>query len=394
MDQSLKLYRLLLMASAFFYLSWWFAVEALLPGSFNPFLSRLLVSAFFIFVLLGSYISKSVLARIDFWFSACYWIATIHYFYLFHENKADINWIVGAYVTVMAVCACFQSSKHLLQYCIFVLCLSLFLAFEDPFLLKTIFLPGIFTILIFSYLGLRSRLNLLASQEALKSKDEFISIASHELRTPLTSIKLQTQMTKRKLEKGDDDALDPARMKRFLDQVEKQTDRLTSLIENMLDISMISAGKLGIKKTKINFSLFLEGTVNSLSDLLAQAQCKTNFQIKPDLNINIDQFKMEQVIVNLMTNAMKYGKGKPISISLADSKREIILIIQDHGIGIAKENQERIFQRFERAISAKDISGMGLGLYICQQFVEAHGGSIRVESIVGQGSSFTVRLPL
>ncbi len=109
---------------------------------------------------------------------------------------------------------------------------------------------------------------------------------------------------------------------------------------------------------------------------------------------NWDSFKIEQVVINLLTNATRYGRGKPVYLSFKREGQMAHIIIRDQGMGIAKENQARIFQRFERAISANEISGLGLGLYIADQIVTMHGGKIRVESEVGQGATFIVELPL
>lgn len=232
-----------------------------------------------------------------------------------------------------------------------------------------------------------------ASQEALRIRNEFISIASHELKTPLTSIKIQTQMTQIAEKKGDPQAYSPDRMKKFVSQIDKQANRLTNLIEDMLDVSRISLGRLSLDKRPTSLNSLVEETLESLNDLITQSGNQIICKIEPDINANIDRFRIEQVLTNLLTNAIKYGEGKPVTIALTKQANEVSLSVRDQGMGIAKENQERIFARFERAVAAKNISGIGLGLYISQQIVQAHNGTIIVQSAPNEGACFIVNIP-
>ena len=298
-------------------------------------------------------------------------------------NPTDINWVGGCYILIIAACACIQVEGLLLAYCIFAFCLSVAMNFLDPPLQRMIFLPGVVTILAFAFLGMRARIRLFsrieASREALSIRDEFISIASHELRTPLTTIKIYMQSAKRSLS-GAEPVMDPEKLRHMIDKIDKQADRLTRLVNEMLDVSRISMGKVVMEKTQVRLSEVIREAVASLADSLKQAGCEIELRLDDSLQLQCDPLRMEQVIINLLTNAMKYGSRKPVSVRFERSGNHVVLSVSDQGLGIATENQERIFQRFERAVSFKNISGLGLGLYICKQIVEAHQGSIEVES--------------
>lgn len=228
---------------------------------------------------------------------------------------------------------------------------------------------------------------------SLQARDEFLSIASHELRTPLTALKLQSQSLHRKLEKGMRQEISMERLKQMVGITDRQIGKLTHLVEDMLDLSRIQSGKLSFKFELTDLSEIVKDVLERMEDQLTAAGCTVIKSIPSDLSANIDRFRIEQVIINLLTNAMKYGKGSPVSVNLEDKGTELLLSVSDKGMGIAPENQEVIFNRFERAINANEISGLGLGLYITRQIVEGHKGRIWVESKLGEGSIFYVELP-
>lgn len=228
--------------------------------------------------------------------------------------------------------------------------------------------------------------------EALFYRDEFLSIASHELKTPLTSLKLQSQIFKRNILKGDQDTYHPNKVDRLVDQVDKQVSRLVRLVDDMLDISRIRTGRLTINKEHVDLSELIHEIVDRV-----KPQFGTHI---PDVKISgpclvyCDKIRVEQVMHNLLNNALRYGKGMPVSVVLHRNSDQVELRVIDQGIGIAPENHEKIFNRFQRAVPAREISGLGLGLYIARQIVEAHDGKIFVESELNRGATFTVELPL
>lgn len=231
-------------------------------------------------------------------------------------------------------------------------------------------------------------------QEAVVARDEFLSIASHELKTPLTSIRLQLQLIKRLSKKENPPGYTPEKIDDFIDLTDKQTTRITRLVDDMLDVSRIRTGKLETIKEDLNFCELVKECIQRLDQQFINA----SYQI-PDIPRcentfgHWDRMRIEQVITNLLTNAIRYGNKKPIHVSVDSDDKSVRLTIKDQGIGISEEDKKIIFNRFERAINSNEVSGLGLGLFIAKQIVTAHGGEIWVESEIGKGSSFTVQLP-
>jgi PAS domain S-box-containing protein len=233
-----------------------------------------------------------------------------------------------------------------------------------------------------------------ANQEALRIRDEFISIASHELKTPLTSIKIQSEMMVRRLRKLGREMPVEGEIQNFLEQISFQASRLARLIEDMLDISRISLGRFKMERSPVNVVDLLSKMVARLAKRGTTSKVSIYASTTGSSIVLGDKNRLEQVMNNLLTNALKYGNNKPVDIYIRAEAGELIVEFQDQGLGISRDDLERIFNRFERAISARHISGLGLGLFISRQIVEAHGGKIRVQSNLGTGSTFVIRLPL
>jgi NO-binding membrane sensor protein with MHYT domain/signal transduction histidine kinase len=231
------------------------------------------------------------------------------------------------------------------------------------------------------------------AQEAVRARDEFLSIASHELRTPLTPLQLHLQSLKRTLATASPDGLSLERLASKVDVAERQEKRLSRLVAELLEISRIRLGKLELQPEEVNLPAVVSDVIARYRVELAQAGCTVHVNAPEALTGLWDRTRLEQVVTNLVTNAARYGHGKPIDITVAADEQAVRLVVRDHGIGIAPEDQHRIFERFERAAS-RNFGGLGLGLYIARQIVEAHGGRIQVSSELGVGSSFTVELPL
>lgn len=236
--------------------------------------------------------------------------------------------------------------------------------------------------------------DLLNQQQiALKQRDEFLSIASHELKTPMTTLKLQVQSRQRRLDRGDFSVYSPEKVASLLKMADTQINRLTRLVEDMLDISRIVNGKLSLNLTRIELGPLIQEVIDNFVHEFERAGCQIDTNIHGNVFVNCDGYRIEQVISNLFTNAIKYGEGKTVSLSLSKANNKAYLKVTDNGIGIDPENLDRIFNRFERAVDATAISGLGLGLYISRQILQMHEGKISVESIPGEGSTFTVELP-
>ena len=226
--------------------------------------------------------------------------------------------------------------------------------------------------------------------QALKWRDDFLSIASHELKTPITSLRLQTQMTIRSMENSPDKNLPPEKLEKFFGTANKQLDKLTRLIDDLLDTTRIRAGKLTVEPIEVNFSNLVVDIVDRFNDLFIQAKCNTNLDLEKNIMVYCDPFRAEQVIVNLFSNVIKYAPGMPISVTHTQKDDMAYLQIKDEGPGILPEKLQSIFERFKRGNKHEGISGLGLGLYIAKQVMDAHNGSITVESELGKGSSFTI----
>lgn len=232
-----------------------------------------------------------------------------------------------------------------------------------------------------------------ALQNAIRVRDEFLSIASHELKTPLTSLLLQTQMRKRYIEKGETSRFTPEKLLVMKTADENQLKRLISLVDEMLDISRIRSGKLSINKTHFNFKdLLLE--ISLRFELQVQEKnTSLSIQCDKDYFIDWDRYRLQQVIENLLTNAIKYGNRTPILIKVWDTPHSLFFSVKDQGPGIKESDAQRIFERFERATTASEASGLGLGLYIVKKIVNAHGGIISVKSAPNEGAEFIVEIP-
>ena len=231
------------------------------------------------------------------------------------------------------------------------------------------------------------------AEKMIQQRDDFISIAAHELRTPLTSISLQNQL----LSKFLPTLSDAPNIQKFItltNNCQAQIERLTKLVENLLDVTRATTGRLVLDKTAVNLTELVERIIKGLEVEINRSKCKLKLDLAPELHGKWDASRLEQVFVNLMTNAMKFGKGQPIEVSVKQEGAFAVLRVKDHGIGISQEDQARLFNRFERAVSITSFGGLGLGLYISRQIATAHGGTIEVQSEIGNGTTFTVKLPL
>lgn len=229
---------------------------------------------------------------------------------------------------------------------------------------------------------------------ALSVRDEFMAIASHELKTPLQSLKLQIQLYERMIQKGQEEAFTREKISLLLSRNSSQIDRLTRLVDDMLDISRIRTGKLTLKKSPCDLNAMIMDVINRTRVQLES--CGSGMPIIEHSEMapgEWDQMRIDQVLLNIVTNAIRYGQGKPISISVKNYKESVRLTVRDQGLGIAKSDQEKIFERYERGLLARDVSGLGLGLFISKQIIQAHGGKIWVESEIGVGSTFFIDLP-
>ncbi|GIL17373.1 MAG: hypothetical protein BroJett040_11240 [Oligoflexia bacterium] len=231
-------------------------------------------------------------------------------------------------------------------------------------------------------------------RKAVTTRDEFLSIASHELKTPLSALYLQLQLIGRLINK--DNSTTSPQIAELGKKSVIACSQIIKLLNDLLDMTRIRTGKLELHKQAVNLSAEVKNTVALMSEEVTKSQCVIKVSAEESVIGIWDPSRINQIISNLLSNAIKYGQGKPIEVVVQLNKNEksAILSIRDFGIGIPKDMQQKIFQRFERAVSGDKFIGLGLGLYIVKQIIEAHGGTIKVDSEPGQGALFVVELPL
>ena len=229
--------------------------------------------------------------------------------------------------------------------------------------------------------------------EAVRARDEFLSVASHELRTPLSSLQLQIGMLLRP-SRDLTPTLGSQHARAQVETAARQAERMARLITELMDVSRINAGRLHLEVEDLDLVTVVRDVIGRLTDEAAKALSPIELRAKSaSVPGRWDRLRIEQVVTNLLTNAFKFAAGKPIEVTVEEEGPLGRITVADHGVGIAPGDLERIFQRYEQASPSKKYAGLGLGLYIVRQIVEAHGGTIRVESDPGAGSVFTVELP-
>jgi signal transduction histidine kinase len=238
------------------------------------------------------------------------------------------------------------------------------------------------------------RLRLLKQlEEAVGARDALISIASHELRTPLAALQLHLDLMTRALLKHPQQESDPDRIMAKLATFERQIGRLSKLIDHLLDVSRITAGRLDLALEEVDLAAVARDVADRFDEVLRRADCAVTVRAPEPVVGCWDKLRVEQIITNLLSNAAKYGSGRPIDVEVAGDSETARLVVRDHGIGIPAEDQARIFERFERLLTGREAPGFGLGLWIVRQVVEGMQGQIRVTSEVGAGATFIVELP-
>jgi len=230
-------------------------------------------------------------------------------------------------------------------------------------------------------------------QRSLRMRDEFMSLVAHELRTPLNTLFLETQMRSLQLKRGTLASIQPDQFDAMIKRDERQIKAMIRLIDDMLDVSRMRSGQLSIRPGQVELMTLLERVVSDLSLQANATGCKLSLQEHPPVQGCWDEFRVEQVVVNLLTNALRYGGGQPVEVSVQYADDQVRIHVRDEGKGIAPQDLERIFEPYERGARNGEPKGLGLGLYISRQLAVSHGGELRVTSKPGEGSTFTLILP-
>jgi signal transduction histidine kinase len=225
-------------------------------------------------------------------------------------------------------------------------------------------------------------------RRAVQDREDLLAIAAHELRNPITPIQLSLQIIRKARERGDHVIGDE------LARLERSVDRFLERTNVLLNLMQLSANKLQLQPAEVNLSSLIEEILDERRSLFAYGRSDLRVDLDRELVGFLDRVALSQVVENLLSNAIKYGGGKPIDLRLSADQGVARLAVQDRGVGIAEEDQARIFERFERARRNHNQPGFGLGLWITRRLVEAMGGTIAVSSKEGEGSLFTVALPL
>lgn len=241
----------------------------------------------------------------------------------------------------------------------------------------------------------REREELLAREQAARAeaeaavlrRDEFLSVASHELKTPLTSLGLYLETLVRALRSGRD-------VEAQVEKMRAHARRLTALIDDLLDVSRLTAGSVPLDPAPMDLVALVWDVVARFEPLARAAGSTIDVAGPPSLEGVWDRARLDQVLTNLLSNALKYGRGTPVRVELSREADLARLDVGDEGVGVDPDDHGRIFERFERASSARPFSGLGVGLWIVRTIVEAHGGSVHVDSRLGEGATFRVELPI
>ena len=230
-------------------------------------------------------------------------------------------------------------------------------------------------------------------KQAIEARDQFLAIAAHELRTPLATLTLLVDHLVATLASGFENPPGPASAhSQQLALLKRQVERLTALVIEMLDVSRITGGGLELVPVPID----LRDVVREVVDRFELEISRRNVSVTvdaPDPVPGVWDARVEQVVTNLLSNALKYGAGRPIEISVRGEATRALLVVQDHGVGIPEDEQDKVFGPFARATTARYHPGLGLGLWIAQQIVQASAGRISLDSRIEEGSTFTVELP-
>jgi signal transduction histidine kinase/FixJ family two-component response regulator len=231
-------------------------------------------------------------------------------------------------------------------------------------------------------------------QHALAARDTFLGVASHELKTPVTALMLHLEITRRRLSPSRGEPPTPEKLTLAMETALRQVERLSRLVEELLDVSRIRAGRLEFHLEESDPVELVREVVEHLHEQLERARCPVELRVESGTRVWWDRSRMEQVLVNLLSNAIKYAPGAPIRVDVAPRDGQLHISVADAGPGIAREHHARVFERFERGGPPRTVHGLGLGLFIASQIVQGHHGQLRLDSEAGQGATFTIELPL
>ncbi|MGQ0504344.1 MAG: hybrid sensor histidine kinase/response regulator [Myxococcaceae bacterium] len=240
----------------------------------------------------------------------------------------------------------------------------------------------------------QERENLLQElQAAVKMRDEFLAVASHELKTPLTPLALKLQKVSRALDASPEVESAPL-MRKDAELLKRQVKRLSALVNDLLDVSRFASGHVRLDLEELDLCEVANDVCSRFEAEADRAGCPLDVTCATSVHGKWDRLRVEQMLTNLLSNAFKYGTGKPVRVEVSADATDARITVRDEGIGIAPPVLGKIFDKFERGVSDRHYGGLGLGLYVTRQIALAMGGSVSAESTLGQGANFEIRLPL
>jgi signal transduction histidine kinase len=227
------------------------------------------------------------------------------------------------------------------------------------------------------------------SCDAIGVRDEFLSLAAHELRTPITSLRLFAQQLAQKAPQMTSSAVIG-----LSNRILRQAERLERMADRLLDTSEIGRGRPSIDRAETDLGQIVEDVTHAFDDTALRAGSELTLSIRGPVVGRWDPIRLEQIVANLLDNAIKFGDGKPIRVELESAGEKARLSIRDEGGGISREDEPHVFERYWRASEHRSVGGLGLGLYVVKEMTEAHGGSVTLERNSTGGSTFVLELPL
>ncbi|NUO52398.1 MAG: hypothetical protein HOV80_26420 [Polyangiaceae bacterium] len=403
-QRQLRLHRKLALWLGVAYLVWWVFVRLSLPHAFNPLGGRLAAVAPFLVLYVASFRSAHVARSIDVWLAICCGLATVHYYYLFDRNGADLNWLVGSYITVTAVCAILQTARALLLYSGAVAVLSIGLLLRHSDSTYVVFLPGMFTNLLLFNFGLNARLKLLARLEASKllaerellarkqaqaellranrELESFSYSVAHDLRTPLRGMSgFATVLTEDYGDRLDQQG------KGHLDRITAAAETMGKLIDALLGLARLTRKEL--RREPVDLSKLAELSLEQLRSNHPERSIATN--VHPGMHAEGDPQLLRVMLDNLIGNAWKFTDKREdarIDIGTAERDGALAYFVKDNGAGFDMAYSAKLFVAFQRLHQADEYPGTGIGLATVQRVVERHGGRVWAESAVGGGATF------
>lgn len=235
--------------------------------------------------------------------------------------------------------------------------------------------------------------NFALAKKEIEARDQFLAIASHELKTPVTSMLLQVQSAIHNIRNVSLANFSVENLLKMLEGTEQQSKRLSKMVNDLLNLSLITTGKMDLEPEKTDLSNIVQEVADNFSEKVKKEHTTLTVESNQPIICLCDKVRIAQAITNLISNALKYGGGKPIHIALQHTATHAKILVNDQGIGIPSDQQKRIFERFERAVSSKEYKGLGVGLYITNQIIKAHHGTITLQSKPNKGTTFVIEIP-